>query len=496
MNKKYVLAIDQSTQGTKCLLLDHTGAVVSKSTVAHRQLIDEKGWVSHDPEEIYRNVLISVRNVLEQSGVEKKDICCMGISNQRETTVAWDRKTGRPAGGAIVWQCARSKDICRKIAAKGAEPLIRSRTGIPLSPYFPASKMSWILEHVPEAGRLAGRGDLCFGTIDTWLVYCLTKGESYKTDDSNASRTQLLNLETLQWDDRICEVFGIDSGMLPEICDSDATFGMTDLDGILEDKIPVTGVLGDSHAALFGQGCLHRGMTKATYGTGSSVMMNIGGEPILSRNGLATSLAWKYKGKPQYVMEGNINYSGAVINWIRDIGVIENAAQTETLARAANPKDTTYLVPAFSGLGAPYWVSDARAVLCGLSRTTGREELVRAALESIAYQISDIVSSMQADTDISVPELRVDGGATVNAFLMQFQSDMLEKKVLVPNESELSGIGAGYLAGLSAGLYDESVFAILDRTAFEPNMPAAVRDGKRSGWQEAVRLATQNRYHS
>ena len=486
----YVLSVDQSTQGTKALLFDGEGRLITRADLPHRQIINDRGWVSHDPEEIYQNLLRAVAMAAEKAGISPNAIACMGLSNQRETSVAWDRATGRPVCDAIVWQCARAVDVCAAVEKTGMGDTVRERTGIPISPYFPASKLAWILQNVPEARALADAGRLCMGTVDAWLVWKLTG--QYRTDYSNASRTQLFNIHTLQWDTDICRAFGINPAALPQVTDSDAVFGETDLGGLLDHPIPICGVLGDSHAALFGQGCLERGMTKATYGTGSSIMMNIGSQPAASQNGLVTSLAWKYKGQVSYVMEGNLNYTGAVITWLKDsLGLIASAGETEALARSANPADTTCLVPAFTGLGAPYWASEARALISGMTRLTGRAELVRAALDCIACQIHDVVAAMEKDTGIRVPVLRVDGGPTRNGYLMQFQADMLSAAVSRPDAEELSGIGAAYMAGISAGLYTQRVFEMLRYRDFTPAMDAAQRARRLDDWTHAVRLACE-----
>ena len=484
----YVLSVDQSTQGTKALLFDGEGRLITRADLPHRQIVNDRGWVSHDPEEIYQNLLKAVAMAVEQAGISPDDIACMGLSNQRETSVAWDRETGSPVCDAIVWQCARAADVCAAVEGAGMGDTVRERTGIPISPYFPASKLAWMMQNVPQARALADAGRLCMGTVDAYLVWKLTG--QYRTDFSNASRTQLFNIHTLQWDEDICRAFGIDPAALPQVTDSDAVFGETDLGGLLDHRIPVCGVLGDSHAALFGQGCLAHGMTKATYGTGSSIMMNIGPKPAASRNGLVTSLAWKYKEQVSYVMEGNLNYTGAVITWLKDsLGLIASAGETEALAMQANPADTTCLVPAFTGLGAPYWASEARALISGMTRLTGRAELVRAALDCIACQIHDVVAAMEKDTGIRVPVLRVDGGPTRNGYLMQFQSDMLNAAVSRPDAEELSGIGAAYMAGISAGLYTEHVFDVLRYRDFTPAMDETRRARRLADWSRAVQLA-------
>lgn len=485
----FVLSIDQSTQMTKGLLFDGAGQIVCRQDVAHRQMIDDNGWVSHDPEEIYRNLVESVRMVLAETGIDPAEIACMGISNQRETSVVWDKASGKPVCDAIVWQCARAKELCKRVADAGWSKTVQERTGIPISPFFPASKFAWILDNIPRVREKASRHKLCFGTIDTWLVYSLTNGGSYKTDYSNASRTQLFNLTELKWDAEICGAFGLDSEDLPQVCDSDACFGMTTIGGLLPRAIPIHAVLGDSHGALFGQGCLRNGMAKVTYGTGSSVMMNIGDRPIFSTNGLVTSLAWKFRGQTQYVMEGNLNYTGAVIRWLeKDLGLVASAAETQTLAENANPDDTTYMVPAFTGLGAPYWNNDAKAMIYGITRLTGKAELVKAGLECIAYQITDIVKAMEQDTGLKLEQLRVDGGPTKNRYLMQMQSDLLNVQVLRPSSEELSGCGAAYMAGLAQKIYDDNIFLSLERTAFSCQMDHTTSQKKYSGWRDAVSM--------
>ena len=484
---KYLIGIDQSTQGTKALLFDQEGNLIKRTDKAHRQIINEKGWVSHDPEEIYRNTLEAVRNLVQESGIPAGDVVGVGISNQRETSLAWDRSTGEPLGQAIVWQCARAVDICERVERAGQAEVVRSRTGINLSPYFPASKIAWILENVEGAKEKADSGNICHGTIDTWLIYKLTGGKEYKTDYSNASRTQLFNIFELKWDQEICELFGINPDNMAEVCDSDSCFGETDFNGFLPHPVPIHGVLGDSHGALFGQGCLKPGMTKSTYGTGSSIMMNIGEKPVLSTHGVVTSLAWSMNGKVNYVLEGNLNYTGAVITWLKDdMKLISSPGETQKLAEAASKDDKTYLVPAFSGLGAPYWDSRATAAVVGMTRTTKKPELVKAAVECIAYQITDIVNAMSEDAGVKVEELRVDGGPTRNSYLMQFQSDMTRAAVQVPDAEELSGMGPAFAAGIALGLWDENIFNKLNRTKYEPEMNEKEAEQKYLGWKKAV----------
>lgn len=487
MTEGYILGIDQSTQGTKALLFDGKGKRICRTDLAHRQIVNEKGWVEHDPVEIYENTLLAVKNLLGKSGITGDRLTAVGISNQRETALVWDRKTGEPVYNAIVWQCARGAEICRRIEEAGHGQKIREHTGLNLSPYFSAAKLAWILENVPGVRERAERGELCCGTVDSWLVYKLTGGSVFATDPSNASRTQLFNINTLAWDEELCQIFGIPMCCLAEVRDSNGEFGMTDFEGSLPYKIPIHAVLGDSHAALYGQGCLEAGLAKVTYGTGSSVMMNIGSSPILSSR-VVTSVGWCMDGKAQYVLEGNINYTGAVITWLKDdMELIQSPGETEPIARIANPEDRTYLVPAFTGLGAPYWDSEAKGLFYGMTRTTKKAELVKAGLESIAYQIQDVVEAMEQEAGLKLKQLRADGGATGNGYLMQFQSDLAQIPIQVSLAEELSGIGAAYAAGIGIGEYDpEKVFGNIERRQFLPDMEEEERDRRYEGWKEAV----------
>jgi len=486
----YILGIDQSTQGTKALLFNEDGDLCCRTDIPHKQMINELGWVEHDPQEIMKNTIQVVKDLIEKSGINKSEVRGLGISNQRETAVVWDLKTGEPLCNAVVWQCARGAEICGKIEKAGYGTMIREHTGLQLSPYFSAAKFAWIIQNVECAESKLKEGRLACGTVDSWLIYNLTGGKDFKTDYSNASRTQLFDIRRLEWDEEICELFGINGTCLPKVCDSDGDYGMTDFEGYLENPIPICGVLGDSHGALFGQGCLSKGMVKTTYGTGSSIMMNIGEKPVFSDKGVVTSLAWSMNGKVNYVLEGNINYTGAVITWIeKELQLISSAKETDKLAESANKADRTYLVPAFTGLGAPYWDSEATGIISGITRTTGRAEVVRAALDCIAYQITDIVKAMHESSGIQIEELRVDGGPTKNNYLMQFQSDMLGIPVQIPDSEELSGIGAAYTAGLKLGIYqEETIFNRIHRKKYEPKMPQTEQKEKYAGWKEAVKL--------
>ncbi len=487
--KSYIISIDQSTQGTKALLFDETAALLDRADMAHQQKISKEGYISHNPEEIWENTRSVLRTLFTRNQIKEGELKGIGISNQRETTVAWDRRTGRSVCDAVVWQCARAEKICEEIKKEDKEYIWES-TGIPLSPYFPAAKMAWILRHEKEAAKLAESGDLCLGTIDSYLLFRLSNGTAWKTDYSNASRTQLFHLDTLLWDKRICEIFQIPMECLPKVCDSNSLFCMTDLGGLCKNMVPVYAVLGDSHGALYGQGCHAGGQVKATYGTGSSLMMNTGEKRIRSKHGLVTSLAWKISGEACYVLEGNINYTGAVITWLKDeLQLITSAKETEQLAREANPEDETYLLPAFSGLGAPYWNSEAKAMLYGMRRGTGKKEIVKAGLECIAYQITDVLEAMEQDSEIAISRLCVDGGPTRNGYLMQFQSDMAQTVVAVAAAEEMSGLGAAYLAGITMGVFTkEAAFARLTYQEYRAKMEKEKRKKLYGGWKEVLNL--------
>lgn len=501
MEKKYVLAIDQSTQGTKAILFDKNKNLICRTDLSHQQIINENGWVSHDLNEIYQNTIQVVKNLVDKAGIKKEEIACLGISNQRETSASWSRSTGKPLANAIVWQCSRAKGICERIknnvviapnreqgANGGVAEIIRLKTGMNLSPYFPAAKFAWLQENEIEVKKAKNNNDLCFGTIDTFLMFQLTKGKVYATDYSNASRTQLFNIHNLKWDKEICSWFGIDIKNLPKVCDSSYSYGVTDMEGYFQKEIPICGVIGDSQGALFGQGCIKKGMVKATYGTGSSVMMNVGEHPVQADLGLVTSLAWGLNKKVHYVLEGNINYTGAVITWLKeDIGLISSPGETQEMAMEANKNDMTYLVPAFSGLGAPYWQANAKAMIYGMSRTTGKKEIVKAAVESIAYQIAGIIEMMKIEDGIDERELCVDGGPTANQYLMKFQSDILGVKVSLPRCEESSALGAALLAGLCYGVYKrETLFEETNQRQYVPTMGHEERKRRYMGWKEAV----------
>lgn len=483
---RYVLGIDQSTSGTKAILFDEKGGLAGRFDLEHRQIVNESGWVEHDPKEIFANLLRAVTGVIQKTGVAPSSIVCAGLSNQRETALAWDRETGEPVYNAIVWQCARGEKICQRIIEKGHGEAVRHATGIPVSPYYSAAKLAWVLENIVGARELADKGRLVCSTMDSWLVFKLCGGEPM-TEYSNASRTQLFNVSSLRWDADVCGFFGLKPEWLPRVVDSNSLFGHTDFGGVLPTAIPVHGVLGDSHGALYGQGCLNPGGVKATYGTGSSVMMNVGDKPIFSNRGIVTSLAWGIDGKVNYVLEGNMNYTGAVIRWlVEDMKMLSSSKEAGEVAASARDVEGLYLVPAFSGLGAPYWDGSARAMICGMSRGVGRAEIVRAAEECIAYQIADIVDIMQKETELKISSLKVDGGPTRDAFLMQFQADIIDASVIVPAFEELSGSGPSYLAGIAMGLFGEDILNRTPMATYAPTMTASIRDWRIKGWHEAI----------
>jgi glycerol kinase len=486
-----ILSIDQSTSGTKMLLFGPEGELLRRSYLPHRQIIDENGWVEHDPDEIFENVLQLAREMAKEATFAP---LALGISNQRETVVAWDRRTGKPLYNAIVWQCQRGAAICEALAQKGYVAIVKEETGLPLSPYFSAAKFAWLLQNIPEVKAAAQAKTLCLGTVDTWLLFRLTQGASFQTDCSNASRTQLMSLRQVGWSQNICELFGIPMEALPEIRDSNALFGQTDFSGILPRKIPIHAMLGDSNAALFGQGCHRVGTGKVTLGTGSSIMINTGNVCLESRHGLATSIAWGLDGKAEYVLEGNVNYAGAIIDWMANtLHLLPTPSDAQHVAAKADLCDTTYLVPAFSGLGAPYWDSDARAAIVGMNRNTGPAELVNAGLESIAYQIYDIVAAMDQDLG-AVQMLHADGGPTRNALLMQFLSDMLNKDIQVSAIEELSSSGSAYMAGIAVGCYEAiRLFGKQTGRCFTPSMPPEQRQRKLQGWRAALKQVCKSR---
>jgi glycerol kinase len=490
MTNRYILSIDQSTSGTKALLFDNGGVILKRVDVPHEQFYPKPGWVEHDALEIYRNTLAAVKRVITESKLEPTLVEAVAVTNQRETAVVWNRRTGLPVYNAVVWQCRRGEDICETLEKEGLAEAVQEKTGLVLSPYFSASKIRWILDHVDGARAVAERGDLLCGTMDSWLIWNFTHGKMHATDYSNASRTQLFNISSLSWDRELLEAFAIPATMMGEVKYSDEEFGRTDLDGILPRAVPISGVMGDSHAALFGQNCFYPGMAKATYGTGSSIMMNIGDRPLQSKRGLVTSIAWGMQKKIEYVFEGNINCSGSTIQWlVDDLELIASAKEAGSIAASVPDNQGVYLVPAFVGLSAPYWDSAARASISGISRGTKKAHIVRAAEESMAYQIKDILDLMTQESGAVLKELRVDGGPTKDAFLMQFQADILNISVVRSSIEELSAAGSAYMAGISKGFWDgkDGVAALRNAAGtYRRAMEEAEAEVLYSGWLRAV----------
>jgi glycerol kinase len=490
--EKYILALDQGTTSSRAIVFAHDGSIVSVAQKEFTQIFPQPGWVEHDPEEIWSTQLGVAAEAITKAGLTTEQIHAMGITNQRETTVVWDRKTGKPVYNAIVWQDRRTADFCDELKRKNLHILIQQRTGLVVDAYFSASKIKWILDHVEGARTRAEKGELCFGTIDSWLLWNLTKGQVHVTDVSNASRTMLMNLQTLQWDGELEKIFDIPGNMLPQIRSSSEVYGTTQ-NILTATNIPIAGIAGDQQSALFGQMCTKQGMVKNTYGTGCFMLMNTGEKAVISRNNLLTTVAWKINGKTEYALEGSVFIAGAVVQWLRDgLGIIRSSGDVEKLAAKVTDSEGVYLVPAFTGLGAPYWNQHARGTMVGMTRGTTAAHIAKAALDSIAYQTVDVLKAMEADAGISIAELRVDGGATVNNLLMQFQSDVLHTNVVRPQITETTALGAAYLAGLATG-YWSSIDEIqqqwkVDRK-FEPSMDDEKRTALYNGWLKAVKAA-------
>ncbi len=491
--KKYLLAIDQSTSATKVLLFNRNAELADRVSVPHKQYYPRSGFVEHDPEEIFTNTITGIKQLIQQSGIDESIVAGIAITNQRETAMIWDKSTGKPVSNAAVWQCQRGVEYCNQLKEEGKGPLIMDRTGLIIDPYFSASKLKWIIDNIEGVREKMKEGVLMAGTMDSWLVWKLTAGRVHVTDYSNACRTMLLNLETLDWDEKMVELFSMNRSMLPKLVYSDEIIGTTDPEIIFDNPLPIAGLMGDSHAALFGQHCFSPGMAKATYGTGSSIMMNIGNKPLSPPDGLVTSIGWGREKTIDYVFEGNIHCTGDTINWlVNDLQLIGSAGETEELATSVDGNDGVYLVPAFVGLGAPYWDNQARATISGMSRSANKAHIARAALESIAYQIKDLVDLMGSGAGISLKELRVDGGPTRNNFLMQFQADMLGNSIVRTRIEEISALGSTFMAGLATGFWKNieeiSNLRLVDKT-FEPVMEAAVVEELYMKWKTAVKRA-------
>jgi glycerol kinase len=488
----FVLALDQGTTSSRAILFGREGEVVAVAQHEFPQHFPHPGWVEHDPEEIWQSQLRAARDVLARAGASAGDVRAIGITNQRETTLVWDRATGEPVYPAIVWQSRQTADLCEALRARGLSDEVRARTGLVIDAYFSGTKARFILDRVEGARARAERGELCFGTVDTWLVWKLTRGRVHATEYSNASRTLLYNIHDLDWDEVLLRELSVPRAMLPEVRDSSGVLGEADPEW-LGAAIPIAGMAGDQQAALFGHGCFTPGRTKNTYGTGCFVLMNTGDAAPPSRSGLVTTLGWGIGGRVEYALEGSIFVAGAAVQWLRDgLGLVADAAETEGAARAVPDTGGVYLVPAFVGLGAPYWDERARGVLVGLTRGTSREHLIRATLESIAYQTRDVVECVSADAGLSPEALRADGGAARNDFLMQFQADLLGAPVMRPEISEVTALGAAALAGLATGFWTDRAeleSATARGTTFEPAMDADRRERLYAGWKRAVERA-------
>ena len=488
----YIMSLDQGTTSSRCILFDRSGQICASAQREFRQIFPQPGWVEHDPMEIWRTTLEVAKNAMEKLGVEADQITAIGITNQRETTVLWDKRTGMPIYNAIVWQCRRTADMIDRLVAQGHSDTIRQKTGLVPDAYFSGSKIRWILDHVPGAREKAEKGQLLFGTIDTWLIWNLTGGRIHVTDFTNASRTMLYNIHELCWDEELLQLLDIPASILPEVKPSSCVYGETDFE-LLGGQIPIAGAAGDQQCAMFGQCCFEPGQMKNTYGTGCFLLMNTGETPVESHNGLVTTIAAGLPGKIQYALEGSIFVAGAAIQWLRDqVDVLTSAKESYQYAISVPDTAGAYVVPAFAGLGAPHWDQHARGCVVGITRSFCRAHLVRATLESLAYQTYDICKAMEQDSGIPISQLKVDGGACANDFLMQFQSDILSCEVHRPSCIETTALGAAYLAGLAVG-YWNSLDDIRDNwaldQAFSPEMEAVTRQQLLKGWHKAVKCA-------
>ncbi|TQQ85816.1 glycerol kinase [Peptacetobacter hominis] len=490
MEKKYIISLDQGTTSSRCIIFDRNGNIIKTAQKEFRQIYPNPGWVEHDAMEIWGSQSGVLREAVDTAGINPEEIAAIGITNQRETTIVWDKNTGKPVYNAIVWQCRRTSEICEELKEKGFSDIIRKKTGLIIDAYFSATKIKWILDNVKGAREKAEKGELLFGTVDTWLIWKLTGGKVHITDYSNASRTMMFNIHTLNWDKEILEILGIPESMLPEVKPSSCIYGYTEPSMFADVHIPISGCAGDQQSALFGQTCFEEGTAKNTYGTGCFLLMNTGDKPVESENGLLTTIAWGIDGKVEYALEGSIFMGGASIQWLRDeMRMLKNAADSEIYASRVDDTNGVYIVPAFTGLGAPYWDMYARGTVVGLTRGAKKEHFIRATLESIAYQTKDVLEAMQNDSKIKLKSLKVDGGASKNNFLMQFQSDILNVEIDRPEIVETTALGAAYLAGLAVGYFKDkneikSVWRC-DRE-FSPAMSESDRNKRYNGWKKAV----------
>lgn len=486
---KYLLALDAGTTSSRAIIFDLNGKIISMDQLEFPQIFPREGYVEHNPDDIWNTQLTVAQNAIEKAGLAYSDICAIGITNQRETTIIWDKTTGKPIYNAIVWQCRRTSDYCDELRRLGLTDMIREKTGLVLDPYFSATKIKWILDHVEGARDRAKNGELCFGTVDSWLIYNLTGKKVHATDYSNASRTMLYNINNLEWDKTLLEVFDIPASILPEVMPSSGIFGYTAPE-LFGGSIPVAGVAGDQQAALFGQCCYNPGDAKNTYGTGGFLLMNTGEKPVFSKNGLVTTIAWGLDGKVYYALEGSVFICGAAVQWLRDgLGLVNRAAETEEIAATVVDSGGVYFVPAFVGLGAPYWDPYARGSISGLTRGTTRAHIVRAVLDSMAFQTYDVLALMQSESGITFDALNVDGGASANNLLLKIQADLLGKKVLRPSCIETTALGAAYLAGLGVGAISSTNSIISNRsidTVVDSDMDILKRMSLINDWHKAV----------
>lgn len=489
---KYVMALDAGTTSNRCILFNEKGEICSMAQKEFRQFFPNPGWVEHDANEIWSSMLGVSVEAMNMIGAAASDIAAIGITNQRETTIVWDKSTGEPVYHAIVWQCRRTSEYCDELKAKGLTEKFRQKTGLMIDAYFSGTKVKWILDNIPGAREKAEAGELLFGTVETWLIWKLTKGRVHVTDYSNAARTMLFNINTLEWDDEILQELNIPKCMLPQARPSSEVYGMTD-STYFNGEIPIAGAAGDQQAALFGQTCFTPGEAKNTYGTGAFLLMNTGEKPVFSENGLITTIAWGLDGKVNYALEGSIFVAGAAIQWLRDeMRLVDSSPDSEYMASKVKDTNGCYVVPAFTGLGAPYWDQYARGTIVGITRGVNKCHIIRATLESLAYQTNDVLKAMEADSKIKLSTLKVDGGASANNFLMQFQSDILNTKVRRPRCVETTAMGAAYLAGLAVGYWKDKEDVIknwnVDRE-FEPAMEETERNAKIEGWKKAVKCS-------
>ena len=489
---KYILALDQGTTSSRAIVFNKKGKIIGKAQQEFKQIYPQPGWVEHDPHDIYGSQVSVMVEALIRANVSVEDIAAIGITNQRETTFVWDKNTGKPVYNAIVWQCRRTAEYCESLKQRGLSDMIYDKTGLVVDAYFSATKVKWILDNIPGVRERAEKGDLLFGTVDTYLMWQLSKGRIFATDYTNASRTMLFNIHTLDWDDELLQLFDIPKCMLPSVHPSGYNFGVTD-DAFIGREVPICSVVGDQQAALFGHLCVEEGDVKNTYGTGCFLLMNTGDNAVKSTNGLVTTLGATLENKPPYVLEGSVFIGGAVNQWLRDeMRMIKTAAETERYALDVEDTNGVYIVPAFTGLGAPYWDADARGIVTGITRGTKKEHFIRAALEAIDYQVYDLVNAMRKDANVKIHSLNVDGGASANNFLMQFQADILDADVVRPSVTETTALGASYLAGLVVGYWknvDDIRKNIKVDKVFEPSMTAEKRAELTAGWAKAVRQA-------